>query len=127
MERLTTHWMDGSYDTFDPIDIVDNEYSRTNYEKVLSKLGQYEDAEEQGLLLRLPCVIGTTVYVIARDCEHGFVKCHRNCSSCIYNNPHIEEMSFDIEYIDVAGKYIFLTREEAEQALAEMQEGREIG
>lgn len=52
MERLTTPWSDGSFDTFDPIDIVDNEYSRINYENVLNKLGAYEDAEEQGLLPR---------------------------------------------------------------------------
>ena len=28
----------------------------------LRKLADYEDAEEQGLLLRLPCPVGTTVY-----------------------------------------------------------------
>lgn len=31
--------------------------------KVLQKLGKYEDAEEQGLLLKLPCKVGDTVYV----------------------------------------------------------------
>ena len=29
---------------------------------ILGKLAEYEDLEEQGLLLRLPCPIGTTVY-----------------------------------------------------------------
>lgn len=58
IERLTTGRVDGSYDTFDPIDLVDNEYTGTNYEKVLKKLGEYEDLEERGLLLRLPCKVG---------------------------------------------------------------------
>lgn len=31
----------------------------------LYKLAEYEDLEEQGLLLRLPCNVGDTVYVIA--------------------------------------------------------------
>ena len=36
---------------------------------VLKKLYEYEDAEEQGLLIRLPCGIEDTVYVIA-ECGH---------------------------------------------------------
>lgn len=32
--------------------------------EALNKLGEYEKAEEQGLLVRLPCPIGTTVYDI---------------------------------------------------------------
>ena len=31
--------------------------------KVLQKLGKYEDAEEHGMLLQLPCKVGDTVYV----------------------------------------------------------------
>jgi hypothetical protein len=33
----------------------------------ISKLAGYEDAEEQGLLLRLPCKVGDTLYVIDTD------------------------------------------------------------
>lgn len=43
MDRLTMMWTDGVYDTFNPVDIVDNEYSKINYEKQLTKLGKYED------------------------------------------------------------------------------------
>ena len=32
------------------------------YEKVQEKLWEYENAEEQGLLLRLPCKVGDTVF-----------------------------------------------------------------
>ena len=48
MERLTVKWSDKVYDTFDPVDVVDNEYSKANYNKILTKLGEYEDLEEQG-------------------------------------------------------------------------------
>ena len=35
-----------------------------NLEFVLEKLAEYEDLEDKGLLLKLPCPIGTTVYAI---------------------------------------------------------------
>lgn len=31
---------------------------------IINKLAKYEDAEEQGSLLRLPCKVGDTVYAI---------------------------------------------------------------
>lgn len=62
MERLTVKWADKVYDTFDPVDVVDNEYSKANYNKILTKLGEYEDLEEQGRLIKLPCKVGDTVY-----------------------------------------------------------------
>ena len=39
-----------------------------NLQHILSVLAAYEDAEQQGLLITLPCMIGDTVYVIA-ECE----------------------------------------------------------
>lgn len=62
MERLTVKWADKVYDTFDPVDVVDNEYSKANYNKISTKLGEYEDLEEQGRLIKLPCKVGDTVY-----------------------------------------------------------------
>ena len=32
--------------------------------KSSKKLGEYEDLEEQGLLIRLPCKVGTDIYYI---------------------------------------------------------------
>ena len=37
--------------------------------KVLTKLADYEDAEEQGLLLRLPCKVGTIIYKIENNTD----------------------------------------------------------
>ncbi len=40
-----------------------NTSRETKMRMILEKLAGYEDAEEQGLLLRLPCKVGDTVYV----------------------------------------------------------------
>lgn len=78
---------------------------------VYDKLGAYEDAEEQGLLLRLPCKVGDTVYVFRRIDDiltvgkHTF-KTLTNLVAMMENGDF--------------GREVFLTREEAEKALADM-------
>ena len=41
MERLTAKLKDGLYDTFDPIDVTNNEYSKINYQKLINKFNKY--------------------------------------------------------------------------------------
>ena len=41
---------------------------------ILEKLADYEDLEEQGLLVRLPCKVGTEVFVISPR-EGHYIKC----------------------------------------------------
>lgn len=53
MERLTIKHGNGLYTEVNPVDIVKNEYSINNYNQLLCRLGEYEDLEEQGLLLKL--------------------------------------------------------------------------
>lgn len=63
MERLTqTSNKGGVAFTFD-LDITCERSEIKKILKVAEKLKNYEDAEEQGLLLRLPCKVGDTVYV----------------------------------------------------------------
>ena len=77
-----------------------------------SKLKNYKDLEEQGLLLRLPCKVGDMVYQIWN----------------VDDKPEIREMKIAalnnlvalIEYGEF-GKTIFLTQEEAKQKLKEME------
>lgn len=134
MERLTVKWKPKLYDVLDPIDIVDNEYSKINYEKMLVKLGDYEDAEEQGLLLRLPCKVGDWLYypcsyynvvvpVRLNDVSISFIGLENysyqyNCCSFDGCGDVYEDYEFDNDDI---GKTVFLTKEEAEQVLAEMK------
>ena len=93
---------------------------------VFNKLCDYEDAEEQGLLLRLPCKVGDVVYQITRDfisefkiktfvCDGKSFFFHWQCIKGIYVNV----IGFHSSRI---GKDVFLTKEEAEQALAKMKE-----
>ena len=63
MERLTVKWTDKVYDALDLVDILDNDYSKTNYDKLLTKLGEYEDLEEQGRLIKLPCKVGNNNFI----------------------------------------------------------------
>lgn len=79
------------------------------YEKnVHDKLRKYEQAEEDGLLIRLPCKVGDTVYSVVED---GFT---------IF--PLKFSLSFYVRRKGDFGKTIFLTKEEAEQALEKMKE-----
>lgn len=45
-------------------DTIPAEMTKNDIRAILKKLAAYEDAEEQGLLLRLPCGIGDTLYTI---------------------------------------------------------------
>ena len=56
MERLTKKHERGYYMTIGPT-------QRGNYDAI-QRLGELEDAEEQGLLIRFPCKVGDTVYVL---------------------------------------------------------------
>lgn len=114
MERLTER-LDGDGLCYGKVDCEDNCTYCDRFLKVLDKLADYEDAEEQGMLLRLPCPIGSTVYVIVEEWEEIYEP-----SSAYYD---IYEEPFTPYMLEGVGKDVFLTREEAEQALAEMQKG----
>ena len=85
---------------------LDCEESRVKSLK--SKLKDYKDLEKQGLLLRLPCKVGTTVYHIA-------------------NKRILEVENVDLFFLCLCvaecrfGKTVFLTKAEAEQKLKEME------
>ena len=68
MERLTERikrpqkddlivYTNGKYE-----DTIPAEMTNDDIRAVLKKLADYEDLEEQGLLVRLPCKVGDTVY-----------------------------------------------------------------
>ena len=80
-------------------------------DKAVQKLAKYEDLEEQGLLLKLPCKVGTQVYCIWEVYDFG-------TDEMFY---HICEQEFTTEMTDDFGKTVFLTKAEAEKALAEME------
>ena len=104
MERLTKTYSDGTHGANDNLPCGENSYTYKGL--LLEALGKYEDAEEQGLLLRLPCKVGDTVYLIKSD---GKVV------------PRTADMQFLGILWDYYGKEWFLTQTEAEQKLKEME------
>lgn len=104
---------------------------------VYRKLKDYEDAEEQGLLLRLPCKVGDTVYCMFsryNKCTHNNKEFDEyDCQGCQQDEcdskieKYIQDMrAYSLDWIVTNlknfGKTVFLTREEAEAKLKEMEE-----
>lgn len=105
--------------------------------KVAEKLATYEDLEEQGLLVRLPCKVGDMVW----DNDFGYPESYEikafsygYCDSYVEPGIGIEdEIIFYYENythsisitgafpMSEIGKTVFLTREEAENKLEEMK------
>ena len=100
-------------------------YSCYSTRKIVEKLAEYEDLEEQGLLLRLPLKIEDKVYSVTRD----FISEYTICSIEKYNEGFFFNWKCEKGiYINVRGfteydigKTVFLTKAEAEQKLKEME------
>lgn len=126
MERLTERYditSDGESDVW---------VKQHDYISAARKLCDYEDLEEQGLLVRLPIATGTTVYTLAStfDCVYGYNDCKATqkwkCEEdiqCEYEKKsyYVKEIDFCSIMTHSIGKSIFLTREEAEKKLEEMK------
>ena len=86
------------------------------------KLAEYEDLEEQGLLLRLPCKIGTKVYNITwwDDVQKKVVVKGKTYYRTIHKHK-VSKSTFGYTDIEEIGKTVFLTKAEAEQKLKEME------
>jgi len=83
------------------------------------KLAAYEDAEEQGLLLRLPCKVGSNIYRITDDGVDVAVCREMTVAD---KEMYIESVTLcDWISFDEIGKTVFLTEAEAEAKLAEMR------
>lgn len=86
-------------------------------QQVFKKLATYEDLEEQGLLVRLPCPIGTTVWDICgmdiRENVLSGIECGKDGKQFLWANHD--------EWLGELNDLVFLTREEAEKKLEEMK------
>ena len=118
MERLTER---DAYWIGEEFWVSAREPDEAEIDEVYEKLKEYEDLEEQGLLLRLPCKVGTIVYVIVAKCNGDYYNCHHYCEECRDFDKYICSLSFYAELIDDFGKTVFLTKAEAEEALAKMK------
>ena len=90
------------------------------------KLKEYEDLEEQGLLLNLPCKIGTTVYDIRWwDNITKKVKVDGETYYKTVCKHKVSKTKFSLHDYDDIGKEVFLTKEEAEQELKRLERKNE--
>lgn len=106
--------------------IIDGRSVRDHAMDIYWRLKEYEDLEERGLLLKLPCKPGTVVYEIKKDLndmklKREFIKHNGHYYHRNINVYFITQVTFDIKDIAEFGKTIFLTKEEAEKALDEME------
>ena len=99
MERLTMKAEDG----YERVSIW------TKNQQLIDKLAYYEDLEEQGRLVILPCKVGDDVYYIL-----GIP----NETPCA-----IDKCTFELSDINKIGKTLFLAKSAAEEKLKELRGG----
>lgn len=130
MKRLTM-WID---DGENRQAIPDPEIRSNGHGKCCNKLAEYEDLEEQGLLLRLPCKVGDTVYVI-HYIDRRYVICSHVISKFVimpYRFPRVQiyfekENGFiTSDFEGQVNENLFFTKEEAEAKLKEMEGSHEF-
>lgn len=118
MERLTLYAGNGdNYESINPID-TPYEYGKLNLQKIINKLALYEDAEEQGLILKLLCKVGDTVYYKTNNDDIYPIKINEiNISnSDITYKGYFMKCTYEFDITDF-GKTVFLTKEQAQEAL----------
>jgi hypothetical protein len=127
MERLTRRSANGTgvYATpsGEPVKWENNRHN------VLQKLADYEDLEEQGRLIKLPCKVGDTVYEIHYTNRQYVILSHVVSKFVIipYRFPRVEiyfENENGFSTSDLLGQLnedLFLTRVEAEAKLEELR------
>lgn len=126
MERLTWRLEDQHGNPTDSI--ILKPYMRYEDEgikkKLLDRLAYYEDLEEQGRMVIMPCKIGDTVYAIRREmCKWRDIdRCDSYCDGwgneeCWEGELEVQEEKFGLWHVAEFGKTVFLTREEAKNIL----------
>lgn len=110
-KRLTLkNWHDTKFNTF-------------NTKEMKKRLWDFENKIENGTLIELPCKIGDIVYV-----TYGIeVECWEVTSIQIYGFNMLLRLrhrgtdNYSSQYISELGEHLFLTKEQAEAKLKELQ------
>ena len=141
MERLTERYKDSIANTVlirecggklckNICDDIGYDCSKCELEKVFDKLATYEDLEEQGLLVRLPCKIGDMVYRVNVGAKQPIIPmtvseihflCYKNERTVRFDAIGKEDMGESCYRLEDIGRIVFLTHEEAEKKLEEMK------
>lgn len=137
MERLTKTYSDGTHGASDNLPCGENSYDYKNL--LIEKLGKYEDLEERGRLVKLPCKIGDDVWFVpSQTCYKLNILNGHSEANRVYHQK-VARITFDengwymvcdkdLEYAIVntlIGKMFnetwFLTQSEAEAKLKELR------
>ena len=144
MERLTYVAENGKV-LFHPADLPDDEGITITQlakdgrykalEEIAERLANREQAEEQGLLLRLPCKVGDTLYRVNKGAKEPVImmrviqlyikQIHKDRTVMRIDAINDTDMGESCYLPCDIGERIFLTREEAEAKLAEMEESHD--
>lgn len=91
---------------------------------VYRKLKEYEDLEEQGRLVKLPCKIGDEVYNITwwDNVQEKIVVKGKTYYRTVHKHK-VTKLPFTYSDIDNFGKTVFLAKSEAEEKLKELRGG----
>ena len=94
------------------------------------ELKKYKELEEQGLLVRLPCKVGDTVYRVNAGAKQPIIPmtvseihflCYKNERAVRFDAIGKEDMGESCYRLEDIGRIVFLTHEEAERKLEEMK------
>ena len=144
MQRLTEKQSAG-YDLIEMNGRFCDEYCHTQsvetcrdcvIDKAIQKLAEYEDLEEQGLIIKLPCKVGDKLYIIEpRFYNYEY---HEGVQVGVCKRYELDEDRDWVIWVKLEegsphtlycysfklyGKTVFLTKEEAENKLREMEAG----
>lgn len=111
-------------------DTIPAEMTHDNIRQALRKLAEYEDLEEQGLLLKLPCKVGDTVWFVGNKFVNDYEIRRFIIDEIGIDAIQVAKTIKGKDYwnsfnIDDFGKTVFLTQEQAEEALKKMGETEE--
>lgn len=102
-------------------DTIPAEMTKNDIRAILKKLADYEDTEEQGLLLRLPCKVGDIVYKVNKASKkiskHRVLKIEIEKMEGTDFTTQIWFENYDFTFAHRFGEVIFFTRDEAEAKL----------
>lgn len=110
----------------------------------INKLAEYENAEEEGLLLRLPCRPGDVVYVVGTKCLSGLYEfecdlydAETDCPCHLDNEWIVFKKETDIRFLAelimkkntnfILGETVFTNSDEAFYRLAEITKRNDCG